>query len=923
MGNLLRVGMLGIVGACAAMVPQARAQLVFAYPTYTYDLQRFDTTLNEFVAPRPMSLEVHGMAADDQGLFIACNRTLYRWLYGAAGPTFVGTFSGAVPSITGGLAWDSTRGVLYGTGGSQYPDQTKLVAIDPVTCVTTLVRSFPGTKMSGMDFDEPRNRLLFTQDRFGAFDGVGLYALAWPYDTSAPTRVTPYQDSWQWDVDGLAVGGGYAWLVCDEAEWLYRYNLETNEFEPRILMSFNQHNNISVGATWAPGMMDPVEHDLLVTLAAPAACSVIEGGSATFAATARHIGGTQASTGVAIAFTLPESIDRDTVRSVPVGAWDVQGRWRVALGTLAPNASMDVLLTIDHVPPGTLEASVSISGAQADPRPNGNSAAASTQTREIAGIAANGIGLGIQVLASSVAGEATSLLSSIVGTLDDPRHNGLGVGLEGVSVIDLGVDARGARGIAHSPDGTWVLVHASLANSESVLLRLRSDGSEPARIVARTNVGPMLAMAGGSFAPTRVESAAVNDAGLVGVAMRANDKAVLARIDDGGVATIVLEQGATELVAIGPGAFVASVVQSPVVGEFGQLACVATVSGVPASVDRVILADDGTRIVAQKGITLPWGQVDADGLSTFHLLRTIDEGVPGLRMMMDGALTTWVAPGAIAASQSIPASSGVDRVLMQGAGFGIASVIAQENVPLSLDFDAGALADLEPLAFCELDALGTWWAGVRRLDGSSALLRNGSVFARSGDEGWPGGPAWSLMPQATDGGQGADQGAFVAFAHAPDNGADGAQIIVGHVESDSPRRDGVAVLAGYGPVLRENEALLGDGASTRYVAEILPGGVSVSSRDAVLLVSLRNKDAAEACAVDANAGFALVRVPIASACPGCAADYDDNGGVDGGDLAAFFADFESGDTCADVDENGGVDGGDLGAFFQAFEMGGC
>lgn len=58
-------------------------------------------------------------------------------------------------------------------------------------------------------------------------------------------------------------------------------------------------------------------------------------------------------------------------------------------------------------------------------------------------------------------------------------------------------------------------------------------------------------------------------------------------------------------------------------------------------------------------------------------------------------------------------------------------------------------------------------------------------------------------------------------------------------------------------------------------------------------------------------------------CPPCAADFDANGGVDGGDLAAFFAEFEVGGACADVDQNGGVDGGDLGAFFSLFEAGGC
>lgn len=58
-------------------------------------------------------------------------------------------------------------------------------------------------------------------------------------------------------------------------------------------------------------------------------------------------------------------------------------------------------------------------------------------------------------------------------------------------------------------------------------------------------------------------------------------------------------------------------------------------------------------------------------------------------------------------------------------------------------------------------------------------------------------------------------------------------------------------------------------------------------------------------------------------CPECAADYDQNGGIDGSDLAAFFVDFEAGLPCADVDENGGIDGSDLAAFFALFEAGGC
>lgn len=51
------------------------------------------------------------------------------------------------------------------------------------------------------------------------------------------------------------------------------------------------------------------------------------------------------------------------------------------------------------------------------------------------------------------------------------------------------------------------------------------------------------------------------------------------------------------------------------------------------------------------------------------------------------------------------------------------------------------------------------------------------------------------------------------------------------------------------------------------------------------------------------------------------ADFDENGGIDGGDLAAFFAAFEVGEETADLDRSGGVEGGDLSVFFEWFEVG--
>lgn len=56
---------------------------------------------------------------------------------------------------------------------------------------------------------------------------------------------------------------------------------------------------------------------------------------------------------------------------------------------------------------------------------------------------------------------------------------------------------------------------------------------------------------------------------------------------------------------------------------------------------------------------------------------------------------------------------------------------------------------------------------------------------------------------------------------------------------------------------------------------------------------------------------------------GCAADYNQDGGVTGDDVGAFFGDFEQSGACADVNQDGGVDGADVEAFFLLFEAGSC
>lgn len=59
------------------------------------------------------------------------------------------------------------------------------------------------------------------------------------------------------------------------------------------------------------------------------------------------------------------------------------------------------------------------------------------------------------------------------------------------------------------------------------------------------------------------------------------------------------------------------------------------------------------------------------------------------------------------------------------------------------------------------------------------------------------------------------------------------------------------------------------------------------------------------------------------ACLACPADFNQDGGIDGNDVEAFFITWEAGECDADVNGDGGINGGDVETFFVAWEAGGC
>ncbi len=107
----------------------------------------------------------------------------------------------------------------------------------------------------------------------------------------------------------------------------------------------------------------------------------------------------------------------------------------------------------------------------------------------------------------------------------------------------------------------------------------------------------------------------------------------------------------------------------------------------------------------------------------------------------------------------------------------------------------------------------------------------------------------------------------------------------------------------------------------------IPGiGTIAGSGDAALVVTAPAESGLAFRAVVSNgcsSAISTEAVLTILSCGGCPADFNQDGGIDGADVEAFFAAWEAGEFSADVNSDGGIDGTDVEAFFAAWEAGGC
>ncbi len=104
-----------------------------------------------------------------------------------------------------------------------------------------------------------------------------------------------------------------------------------------------------------------------------------------------------------------------------------------------------------------------------------------------------------------------------------------------------------------------------------------------------------------------------------------------------------------------------------------------------------------------------------------------------------------------------------------------------------------------------------------------------------------------------------------------------------------------------------------DGEQTLDLNDVTSGlpGTVIDAYD----ISNTRMIAANADSIDGP--IALLIRPMAT--PGCPADWDQSGGVDGDDIGAFFTDWQAGN--ADIDQSGGTDGDDITVFFNHWQAG--
>jgi hypothetical protein len=244
---------IALLAAAGLAASAANAQLIVAFDdtaagvTTAYEVRVSDGS--NVATPLFSDIDVWGMASDNDNeiLYISSGSELFSW-DGTGAPVSIGsvTIGGSLASPVS-LAYD--EGTLYATrniGGDGGASPEGLYSINTVTGEATLVLDYASADYDFGGLDADNGQFYGTNDD-ATPNGNGLYQIEL---NGTITLIAPYPAG-RTDIDGLAVGGGKAYLIEDEAgDTIHVYDF-VEGYEASITSPFTTSEIFSAGA-YAP-----------------------------------------------------------------------------------------------------------------------------------------------------------------------------------------------------------------------------------------------------------------------------------------------------------------------------------------------------------------------------------------------------------------------------------------------------------------------------------------------------------------------------------------------------------------------------------------------------------------------------------------------------------------------------------------------
>jgi len=268
------------LSAFAACALQGSAQLVVGNDQTDPTIWFVDVSNGSATALlNAASAETDGLAYDQLNniLYWCSGDTLYSATFSLSGitPNTPVTITNSVNSNAirmHGLAWDFFEAKLVGYCPDGTPTYRAFFEIDPSTGVATKIQQ-PSSAINfgGVDFDPDTNRIYGTnvQGTGGnPLSGSGIYqSFAFWGNPYGYSKITDFPNG-ESDIDGLAVGEGYIYLVNDAhltgaAQDIHVWDMTNSTYLSDISTPFTDTDATSCGATFVRCLSD-VNHDNVV-----------------------------------------------------------------------------------------------------------------------------------------------------------------------------------------------------------------------------------------------------------------------------------------------------------------------------------------------------------------------------------------------------------------------------------------------------------------------------------------------------------------------------------------------------------------------------------------------------------------------------------------------------------------------------------